>query len=187
MHKVSWAAFFSDVEHEVLPVTDGYVSLYVNLLYNLYCVDNTVYMAGISLDLPVLVKPVTSDVEVYFKGEKYWDSEYCHYVLPKFSMFIDGGSVDHSDEAEDDEFFRRMFQGALKDTKITWCQELPNFEAAATHIVYGNEASGEIVYQAAAILMCVPKWGKRYTSVVEPQQCSCREQLLLVLTNSLVK
>jgi len=178
LQKVLWAVFFSDVEHEVLPVTDGHR---LTLTYNLYCVDNLqdvtptpnitnspfyhelraavsnphflrdggvlgfscqhqyvfrdlnctkhlpsmlkwadsiVYMEGISLGLPVLVKPITSDVEVYFKDEKYWDSEYCRYVLPKFSMFIDGGSVDHSDEAEDDEFFRRMFQGALGDTKI---------------------------------------------------------------------
>ena len=190
MQKVSWAAFSSDVELEVLPVTD---ERRLTLTYNLYCVDNLqdviptpnitnspfyhelhaavssphflrdggvlgfscqhqyvfrdlnctkhlpsllkgadsiVYMAGISLGLPVFVKPFTSDVEVYFKGEKYWDSEYCHYVLPKFSMFIDGGSQ-------------------------------------------------KIVYQAAAILqlVCVPKWGKQRTSVGEPQQCSCGFQI----------
>ena len=34
MQKVSWAGFFSDVEHEVLPVTDGYR---LTLTYNLYC------------------------------------------------------------------------------------------------------------------------------------------------------
>ena len=34
--KVSWAAFFSDVEHEVLPVTDGHR---ITLTYNLYCVN----------------------------------------------------------------------------------------------------------------------------------------------------
>ena len=34
MKKVSWAAFFSDVEHEVLPVTDGHR---LTLTYNLYC------------------------------------------------------------------------------------------------------------------------------------------------------
>ena len=36
MQKVSWAAFFSDVEHEVLPVTDGYR---LTLTYNLYYGD----------------------------------------------------------------------------------------------------------------------------------------------------
>ena len=34
MKKVSWAAFFSDVEHEVLPVTDGHR---LTLTYNLHC------------------------------------------------------------------------------------------------------------------------------------------------------
>ena len=34
MKKVSWAAFFSDVEHEVLPVTNGHR---LTLTYNLYC------------------------------------------------------------------------------------------------------------------------------------------------------
>ena len=37
MQKVSWAAFFSDVEHEVLPVTDWYR---LTLTYNLYCEGN---------------------------------------------------------------------------------------------------------------------------------------------------
>ena len=37
MQKVSWAAFLSDVEHKVLPVTDGH---HLTLTYNLYCVDN---------------------------------------------------------------------------------------------------------------------------------------------------
>ena len=36
MKKVSWAAFFSDVEHEVQPVTDGHR---FTLTYNLYCVN----------------------------------------------------------------------------------------------------------------------------------------------------
>jgi len=34
---VSWAAFFSDVEHEVPPVSDEHC---LTLTYNLYCVDN---------------------------------------------------------------------------------------------------------------------------------------------------
>ena len=33
MQKLSWAAFFCDVEHEVLPVTAGYQ---ITLTYNLY-------------------------------------------------------------------------------------------------------------------------------------------------------
>ena len=36
MKKVSWAAFFSDVEHKVLPVADGHRC---TLTYNLYCVN----------------------------------------------------------------------------------------------------------------------------------------------------
>ena len=36
MKKVAWAAFFSDVEHEVLPVTDGHRC---TLTYNLYCLN----------------------------------------------------------------------------------------------------------------------------------------------------
>lgn len=46
MQKVSWAAFFSDVEHEVLPVSDGYR---FTLTYNLYCVHKQDVMPTISI------------------------------------------------------------------------------------------------------------------------------------------
>ena len=235
MQKVSWAAFFSDVEHEVLPVTDGHR---LALTYNLYCVDNfqdvtptlnitnspfhhelhaavsnphflrdggvlgfsfqhqyvfrdlnctkhlpsllkgadsIVYMVGISLGLPVLVKPVTKDVDVYIHDED--ERKTSRFILPKFRRLIVGGTRDSDDEPLDDEFFKHTFHGALRDKNITWCQALSNLQPAATYTAYGNEPGwSEIVYQAAAILVCVPKWGKRHTTLVEPQQCSCGEQ-----------
>jgi len=138
--------------------------------------DILVYMVGISLGLPVLVKPVTEDVDIYICDEDEWKTS--RYVLPKFQRLIVGGTRG-DDESAYDEFYKHTFQGALGDKNITWCQALSNLQPAATFTaVYGNEPGwSEVVYQAAAILVCVPKWRKRSTTVVEPQQCSCGEQL----------
>ena len=51
MQKVSWAAFFSDVEHEVLPVTKGHR---FTLTYNLYCVNK---LQGLPYTVTVIPSP----------------------------------------------------------------------------------------------------------------------------------
>ena len=230
MQKVSWAAFFSDVEHEVLPVTDGYR---LTLTYNLYwdklqdvtptanitnspfyhdlcaavsnphflrdggvlgfscqhhyvfqdlncdladlpCLlkgaDNIVYMTGISLGLPVIVKPVTNEMYVIFSGKRQ-DRE-MRYILPKFSKLFVGPSRAYEFY---DKLFKDTFGEVYSDERITWCQELTNFQPAATYTTYGNELSCDVVYQAAAILVGVPKWGKRQILEVKPQQAASRE------------
>lgn len=45
---------------------------------------------------------------------------------------------------------------------IKWCQSFskPSWEPAGAVIAYGNEATISLFYQAAAILIGIPKWGK---------------------------
>ena len=227
MQKVSWAAFFSDVEHKVLPVTDGYR---LTLTYNLYCgdklqdmtptanitnspfyhelhaavsnphflrdggvlgfscqhdymfedlnhteelprllkgADSIVYMAGMSLGLPVIVKPVTNHLE----SEE--EKPYC-YVLPKFDKFF----VDESGEYDEDCMIKWKFGTLVHyDPNIMWCQELANFQPAFIYRdgVFDCEASYAAAYQAAAILVCVPKWRKRHILGIVSQECSDEE------------
>ena len=232
MQKVSWAAFFSDVEHEVLPVTDGYR---LTLTYNLYCgdkllnvtptanitnspfyhelcaavsnphflrdggvlgfscqhdyvfedlnhteelprllkgADSIVYMAGMSLGLPVIVKPVTN----HFESEE--ERLYC-YVLPKFDkFFVDESGGVREGEYDEDRMIKWKFGTLVHyDTNIMWCQELTNFQPAFAYRdgVFDSEATCAAAYQAAAILVCVPKWGKRHILGIVPQERSDEE------------
>ena len=48
MQKLCWAAFFSDVEHEVFPVTAGYR---ISLMYNLYGHNSSMSTLHPSLDI----------------------------------------------------------------------------------------------------------------------------------------
>ena len=221
MKKVSWAAFFSDVEHEVLPVTDGHRC---TLTYNLYCVrrklqdlqhtvniisspfyrelraavsnphfmraggilgfscqyqyvftdlnarillpcllkgaDNVVYMAAMALSLCVRVKPVA------LLGSSKWSPGLDSYLLPHFTKFMptDYYFDFENTDINDDEVVKELFGREVTRTEeegITWCQIATNFEPAATHTRYGNDASNECAYQAACILVDVPEWGAK--------------------------
>ena len=230
MQKVSWAAFFSDVEHEVLPVTDGYrLTLTYNLYWdklqdvtptanitnspfyhelcaavsnphflrdggvlgfscqhdyvfedlnstgNLPCLlkgaDNVVYVGAISLGLPVIVKPVLDPLDT-FRSEKPY-----RIVLPNFEEFFvdDSGGVD--DDQRDEECMIGDIFGSEThyDKRITWCQEITKLQPAFAFRIFGNEASCAVAYQSAAILVCIPEWGKRQALGTEPQHYSAEE------------
>ena len=77
-------------------------------------------MAGISLGLPILGKPITEDVNVYIQNESEW--EIVRYVLPKFSRPTAGGIRESDEEPVHDEFFSVL--RVLRDKKMTWCQAL---------------------------------------------------------------
>lgn len=213
LQSMCWASFFSDVEHEVLPVTEGYR---ITLTYNLYgntqqdvpgtvptvditsspfhselhlavsnahfmrdggvlgfgchhayvfkdlnradnlpCLlkgaDQIVYATAKSLSLPVVVKPVSKSI---------WDDD-DQLVLPEFPDFKH--SWWNYDEMKVDEAMKEIFD--LSTTycaaKITWCQPLTQWLPAGAVLAYGNNETCEVIYQAAAILVGVPKWGER--------------------------
>ena len=214
MQKLSWAAFFSDVEHEVLPVTAGYR---ITLTYNLYgpkssvstlhptldittsplyrelrsalsspifmrdggvlgfsChhvyvfdqlntdtpllkgVDHVVYLVAKSLGLNVMVKPIWSnryDVEHMIEsGQKYLLSKFSHFELIHIAR----------DDDTDCDLVRGLTNQPLySDKKITWCQNLTHWQPAGAAATYGNEPAAEAFYQAAAILVGLPKWGRK--------------------------
>ena len=216
--KIRWASFFSNVEHEILPVTSGYR---VTLTYNLYhegsemltpsivcpemasfkqllsqavgnphfmreggilgfvCqhkyvfedlnvarvlpvtlkgADYYIYLEVKSLGVPVVIKPV-------IHGD---------YVLDKFAPFEcsdahDVRAKDSDSECEDDDIdcaIKTWFGNSCVDVGVTWCQsDMASYkQPAAAGVVgsgfYGNEAQLECVYQSAAILIGVPRWGK---------------------------
>ena len=254
LQSVCWAAFFSDVEHEVFPVTEGYR---VTLTYNLYsntqldipgivsivdvtsnpfynelrlaisnphfmrdggvlgfschhayvfkdlnvatnlpCLlkgsDRIVYVAVKSLGLPVVVKPVDISSEACHWPRDLSDlSEKCQrdaerFVLPEFTSFKHDQIKIYDKPVR--EIIKSIFgtSGDFKDifgssgthhvTKITWCQEFTDWLPAAAYSTYGNEPSCEVLYQAAAILVGIPKWGERQTGAPEIGQKRVRSR-----------
>ncbi|KZV85121.1 hypothetical protein EXIGLDRAFT_775881 [Exidia glandulosa HHB12029] len=72
-NQVSWAAFFNDVSHEILPVEDGYR---VTLTYNLYYAEDS----GMHVQIPRVMRP---EPIVYAFRQ----------VLEDVSFFPDGGRL----------------------------------------------------------------------------------------------
>lgn len=51
---------------------------------------------------------------------------------------------------------------SIKDVgDITWCQEFRHWQPAIAALRFGNECTIDVCYQAAAILVNIPKWNKR--------------------------
>ena len=209
--KICWASFFSDVEHEVLPVTSGYR---VTLTYNLYqnfemetlstfdakavplytelCTalqtphfmrqggilgfscqhvyvmeylnitqilprllkgsDRIVYSVSKSLGLSVAVRSIARD--------EYRRTE---WGLPKFSKFVVRDY--YKEDEEEDDVLTEMFGNAFSTTNITWCHNLSKWEPAGTTMRYGNNVTLDLFYQAAAILVGVPKWNTKRAQI----------------------
>lgn len=212
---VRWAAFFGDVEHEILPVTAGHR---VTLTYNLYHCDqvspvpsvdittslfysnlkeglshphflrdgdvlgfacqhayvleefdrqknlslllkgsdHTVLLAAKALHLEVEVKPVV-------------ETERVPYVYEIILVFEDEDEFffPDSEDREDwdgsrvcrwEDFFSNR-SDVSDGGGITWCQELSAKQPGILALGYGND-SCEILYQAAAILVTIPRWGE---------------------------
>ncbi|KAK3357906.1 hypothetical protein B0T25DRAFT_451645 [Lasiosphaeria hispida] len=80
---ISWAAFYSDCEHEVLPVTDGHR---ITLTYNLYCVRGAGQLGGCDaldprqLPLYQTIRELMHDEAGWEKGG--WIGFNCAHVYP---------------------------------------------------------------------------------------------------------
>ena len=223
---IQWGAFFSDVEHEVLPVGSGYR---ITLTYNLYYQDTSptirsfdvtcnpfykelqaalhnphfmreggilgfysqhkynnkslantdiekfatylkgpdalVYCTAKSLGLRVAIKPII------WKHYHYG----IHIVTKDFTYFPHDGQLYYDYENnyyEEDEDFRLMFGSFVSCREITWCQSKPLWDevsGCATH--YGNDASVELYYQTAALLICVPQYTSERSSSSRATKC----------------
>ena len=222
---IKWAAFYSDVSHEILPVTEGNrVTLTYNLFhddcnvpsavdecFSSFCTtlkaaldhphflrdgrvlgfacqhaytfekkhvrdfgkkeeskhvsmmkgsDRTVLMAAECLHLKVKIRPICNVSEnaigdnSCFLGEKFG---FYTYYLDEFDH--NNTEVIWMEVKQDRE---RCVEDRNSDTDhIIWCQKFKHLQPAYATVSYGNEHAAEICYQAAAILITIPKWSER--------------------------
>ena len=103
-----------------------------------------------SLGLPVCIKP-------FLSNNRHDEDEIFVYAFKKFSQHM----VEKDDEGRFDPL--QMFGDALSRFKardITWCQKLFYHQPAGATIHYGNEATLDLWYKSAAILIRIPKWSE---------------------------
>ena len=224
VQKIQWAAFYSDVEHEILPVTEGYR---VTLTYNLYhckvphvdldvtvspfysnlkaalchphfmrrggilgfaCQhfyvfselekspgnlspllkgsDRNVVLSAKSLSLKVQVKP-----EYDFRDN--WNDGEVREIARCVDINEDSNEKSYIDECFPfkAEFVNETWSYSNYQTRepITWCHEIL-WQPAVITPRYGNDASLDILYQAAVILITIPGWSARQLKTEKADQ-----------------
>ena len=122
--------------------------------------DRTVVMAAECLHLKVKIRPIC------YVDENAVGDDSC-FLGEKFG-FHDTylGEFDHNNtediwmEVKQDR--ERSVEDQNSDTDhILWCQKFKHLQPAYATVSYGNEHAAEICYQAAAILITIPKWSER--------------------------
>ena len=118
--------------------------------------DYYIYLEVQSLGVPVVIKPVINK----------WQRS---YILDHFAPFKCTDACGEDSDAEcdyEDLAVQTWFGDSRVDVKVTWCQsnKAAYAQPAAAGVVgsgyYGNEAELECMYQSAAILIGIPRWGK---------------------------
>ena len=113
--------------------------------------DYIVVESARSLQLPICVKP--------FLDHDAADGVF-KYGLKDFSHVFPVGDEMESDFEHQLESLQ-LFGDAVcrcKSQDITWCQELVYHQPAGAALHYGNEATVDLWYKSAAILIRIPKW-----------------------------
>ena len=113
--------------------------------------DYIVVESARSLQLPICVKPFL-DHDTADGVFKYGLKDFSH-VFPR--------EDDIRSEFEHQLESLELFCDAVcrcKSQDITWCQELVHCQPAAAVFAYGNEATLDLWYKSAAILIRIPKW-----------------------------
>ncbi len=220
--RIRWAAFFSDVEHEILPVTEGYR---VTLTYSLHAdpirdpspglpsleevnvepflrelgkamedssfipeggilgfparhayvcarsegalpvhppmlkgADKMIYRAAMSIGLTVDIRmAATARDDFRFCPRDVYLLHEPGYAYPRSLM---------ADEFDIEGLLHQVriteiFGGAPEESKnIFWCRENFQWIHTASQTVWGNQSATAYFYQAAAILVTIPKWGE---------------------------
>ena len=112
--------------------------------------DYIVVESAKSLGLPVCIKPFLDHVDNFL------------YALKDFSNMFPKRDMTHLDD-DDDNICLEVFGKALcrcRPEDITWCQKLVYQQPAGAVLAYGNEASLDVWYKSAAILIRIPKWSE---------------------------
>ena len=132
--------------------------------------DYIVVETARSLGLPVCVKPfIISEFDLHNSDFKYG--------LKDFSQLFP-----EKDEVEQKEMtYLQMFGDATcryKPQDITWCQELSHGQPTGAAMAFGNEATLELWYKSAAILIRIPKWSayRQRLTMISTGEC-CDEKL----------
>ena len=132
--------------------------------------DRVIFSAAKSLGLDVIIKPIfeirgeiiydkDSDTEVVSScgGEEYEDLT---YIGKQFEL----KNAEHLDWKT---YFKE--EGYVNARAITWCQPLKKRHPSIIAADYGNQPECGIGYQAAAILVTIPKWSERYATTEDQQ------------------
>ena len=125
--------------------------------------DYIVAESAKSLGLPVCVRP--------FLGQNYTYSCFLYGLKDFSNMFhfedlewaFATRSYDNDDEC------LQVFGEAVcrcKSQDITWCQKLVCDQPAGAVLAYGNQASLELWYKSAAILIRIPKWSEYHQKLI---------------------
>ncbi|KAL5510491.1 hypothetical protein EMCRGX_G006045 [Ephydatia muelleri] len=193
--KIKWASFFSNVEHEILPVTSGYR---VTLTYNLYgmqtdavaplisnpeiarfkhflveAIANPHFMRkGCILGFRCQHKYVFAELNsVHHLSLTLKGADYCIYaeVRSLGIPVVVKPLVDGDDGYIAAAFYKFVFNenGLLYSDDDDYDDPAQSINGYLRHGEYlGNEASIEFFYQEAVILVGVPKWCKQRQALV---------------------
>ena len=205
-----WASFFSDVEHEVLPVTSGHrVTLTYNLYHSapispqlldvtstsfyrklssalqtphfmreggtlgFYCQHKyveTLSDSDFSSQLPFLkgedmiVYSVTKSLGLSVDLKAICKDEYDEFCLaiPTFCHKQNDFGLNEEDDMDNEDFLRQVFGERVESAEdVRWCfksQLSPTPMLSTMH--YGNEATSQVYYQNAALLVKVPAFSE---------------------------
>ncbi len=205
-----WAAFYSDVEHEVFPVTSGHR---FTLTYNLYHTLPACHPTSLNITTSPLHKELQSALKTphfmreggtlgffcryqyvecesdkflkfggapFLKGEdmiiycvaeslglsvqlkaiccghhdNYYDTD---FIVPSFQHKV---NHEFPDEESNDEAMLAEAFGSVENAKnVRWCVWTEERKVPLLSTIhFGNEATIEVYYQSAALLMEVPKF-----------------------------
>ena len=117
--------------------------------------DRTVMLAARSLGLGVEIKPI-------LVPDRHDEDAKC-FVGDQFEFT--------ADEIDDNGWESYLQDECFDDgSHIFWCQKFKHWQPAVAALVYGNEHSLEVCYQAAAILVTVPAWSERHHNTAPPDE-----------------
>ena len=118
-------------------------------------VDYIVVESAKSLGLPVCVKPFLSNN----RGDENF--EYAFKDFSQCTSMFEEGCLGYLDDHQVEPL--QLFGNTIcryKAQDITWCQELFYHQPAGAALHYGNNASVDLWYKSAAILIRIPKWSE---------------------------
>ena len=131
--------------------------------------DAIIYTVAKRLGLKIEMRPVVIN-----------DDEGRHLVLDKFREFEcdeNCGPIDHGDLSQE-EVMQIVFETGEFDDDITWCHNPDEhcLEPAGTTMKYGNDATQTLFYQAASLLITVPKFSSTRVAMSNEKSQESKEQ-----------